>query len=390
MSHLHLTEYNPITLPAESIPYEIGEEIHARYGRYVEITFPSPRTNGRWHLMALGWVGHIPLAAGWQLTIHTKVPTHNIWQILSWVYDWHTWRLFEGTVQTDALPAFYDGLAQLLAEKVSLLARRGLFGQYESHQTRQTTVRGRIKLGATLQDPTAIGLVCAYDQHTIDNLHNQILALTLHHIGRSGWCTAETGRLIRSARRAIPLNTPAAPLDWQALHYTRLNEAYRPLHALCKFFLDGLLPSLQSGTNTAVPFLINMSALYEQFVAAWLTHNMPAGYRLRAQERVMLSGTNGRQIAIDLVLYDPHGRALAVLDTKYKAPDRPDMADIYQVAFYAHQQNCTAAYLVYPTALRQPVFGTNREVQYRNLTFALDGDVDENGRLFLKELLPHG
>ena len=389
MSHLHLTEYKPITLPAEAIPYEVGEEIHQRYSRYIEITFPSPRTNGRWQLVALGWVGHIPLSHDWQLTIHTKVPTHNIWEILSWVYDWHTWRLFEGTVQTDALPAFYDGLAQLLAERVLLLARQGLWGAYQPQQTRQTAVRGRIKLAETLQNPTAVGLVCAYEQHTHDNLHNQILALTLQQIGRSGWCTAATGRAIRHARQAIPLPTPHTPIDWPALTYTRLNEAYRPLHALCKFFLDGLLPSLQSGRHTAIPFLINMSLLYEQFVAQWLTHHMPSGYRLRAQERVTLSGTNGRQIAIDLVLYNPNGQATAVLDTKYKAPDRPDMADIYQVAFYAHQQNCAAAYLVYPTDLAQPLSGTNRDVHYRNLTFPLAGDLADNGRLFLEALLHH-
>ncbi|NET74381.1 MAG: restriction endonuclease, partial [Sphaerospermopsis sp. SIO1G2] len=121
----------------------------------------------------------------------------------------------------------------------------------------------------------------------------------------------------------------------------------------------------------------------------WLTQHLPAGYRVRAQERVTLAGTNGRQIAIDLVLYDQHGRPLAVLDTKYKAPDRPDMNDIYQVTFYAHQQQCPAAYLIYPQALRQPVRGRNNGVAYQNLTFGLDGDIHDNGRAFLQELLPH-
>ncbi len=386
---LHLTEYAPITLPAAAISTEIGSFIHEKYGRYIDIVFPSPRTQNQWRLTALGWVGHLPLPQQGQITIHTKVPVSNLWDMLMWVYDWQSWRHFPGLVQTDSLPAFYDGLAYRLAEQVIELARRGLYGQYHPQQQRQTTVRGRIQLTPTLKKPADIGLVCRYDQYTRDNLHNQILNLTLAHIGRSGWCTAATQQQINRARRALPHTTTPAEIPWQTLTYTRLNEPYRPLHTLCKFFLDGLLPGQHSGTDTAIPFLINMSRLFEQFVAAWLAAHTPEQYRLKSQERVYLDGNSGRQIAIDLVLYNQVGQSIAVLDTKYKAPDRPDMADIYQITFYAHQQNSTAAYLIYPTALQVPLNGRNRDVRYQNLTFSLHGDLNQNGKELLLNIIRH-
>ena len=390
MSQLHLTEYKAITLPREAMPYLIGEELDRRYGQYVDVTFPSPRTNGRWQLMALGWVGHLPLSDGWQLTIHTKVPTKNLWELLTWAYDWHSWRLFDGDIQSETLEAFYDGLARILAEQILLLARRGLFGRYEPQINRLPVVRGRLQLSPMLKNPVQVEPICAYEQYTIDNIYNQILALTLHHIGRSGWCQPDTLRLIHRARQAVPIQSPSHHIDWSILTYTRLNEPYRRLHVLCKFFLDGLLPHLNYGLSDAVPFLINMSRLYEQFVAAWLTARLPTTYRLRAQERVTVDEKNGRQIAIDIVIYNRLGQATAVLDTKYKAPDHPDMADIYQVAFYAHQQDCAHAYLVYPADLPQSIIGRNRDVTYRNITFALDGDIEVNGRKFLEQVLADG
>ena len=139
-----------------------------------------------------------------------------------------------------------------------------------------------------------------------------------------------------------------------------------------------------------MPFLINMGHLYEQFVAAWLADHLPPTHRLRTQERVEIDGQHGRQIAIDLVLYNRAGKATAVLDTKYKTPERPDMADIYQVSFYAHQQHCATAYLVYPADLPEPIVGRNRNVTYQNLTFALDGDIKANGRAFIEQVLADG
>ena len=52
---------------------------------------------------------------------------------------------------------------------------------------------------------------------------------------------------------------------------------------------------------------------------------------------------------MDVVVRDrADGRALAVIDTKYKDHDRPAPADIQQVVFYATALGCADAWLLYP------------------------------------------
>ena len=96
-------------------------------------------------------------------------------------------------------------------------------------------------------------------------------------------------------------------------------------------------------------FLINMAGLYEHFVAEWLGTHLPAGLDLEVQETVRLSKEGDIKFAIDLVVSDRRsGEALAVLDTKYKAPSGPSADDLQQVIAYAQIKRCKEALLIYP------------------------------------------
>jgi 5-methylcytosine-specific restriction enzyme subunit McrC len=71
-----------------------------------------------------------------------------------------------------------------------------------------------------------------------------------------------------------------------------------------------------------IPFLVNMSQLYERFVALWLkAHQEKALKRqaldIQSQERVYLGQNQALYFDIDLVIYDTAtGIAKYVLDTK--------------------------------------------------------------------------
>ena len=77
--------------------------------------------------------------------------------------------------------------------------------------------------------------------------------------------------------------------------------------------------------------------------------------------------------------------ALLVLDTKYKAPDRPGNDDISQVVTYANIKDCQEAVLIYPTPLNLDVM--IGKIRVRSLTFSLDGDLEQAGSRFLDDLL---
>ena len=78
-----------------------------------------------------------------------------------------------------------------------------------------------------------------------------------------------------------------------------------------------------------LPFLIDMSKLYESFVAEWLRERLPKKFNIKSQERIILR--EGAPIFIvDLVLYDAlTGQPLGVLDTKYKVPERAGQEERY-------------------------------------------------------------
>jgi hypothetical protein len=81
------------------------------------------------------------------------------------------------------------------------------------------------------------------------------------------------------------------------------------------------------------------------------------------------------------------GKALAVIDTKYKVPDSPSTDDVAQVVAYAEAKGCHEAALVYPARLLRPLNTRIGEIRVRTLTFSLDGDLDQNGAAFVRELL---
>ena len=107
--------------------------------------------------------------------------------------------------------------------------------------------------------------------------------------------------------------------------YNRLNEDYRLLHSLFRFFLENTGPSHEVGDHTMLPFLVDMASLFELFVAKWLQAHPVEGIQTRAQERMLIGENEDLEFRIDLLVTDSaKGNVLAVADTKCKVPDSPD------------------------------------------------------------------
>ena len=125
-------------------------------------------------------------------------------------------------------------------------------------------------------------------------------------------------------------------LDCIGRLYNRLNDDYHPMHCLCRFFLEHSGPSHKVGDHTFLPFLVDMSRLYEKFVAEWLKTRLPSEYTLKIQENIRIGADKEIQFDIDLVIYEKISeRAKFVLDTKYKVPDHISNTDLSQVVTYA-------------------------------------------------------
>lgn len=385
---IELTEYQPALLAPDRIPYPVGEALWANYRSQVAVDFPDPTTAGQWRLTSQGWVGHIPLTPEFHFALQPRVKLGNLFRMLEYAYRLK-FKILAGLVDCQSLEEFYERLAHILARRVLDRGRKGFYRTYLPETERLPYVRGRLDVQQVVQRPEQVKLQCHFQEHTADVEENQILVWTLWRIARSGMCTERVLPAVRRAYRALQGLVTLHPHDPAACIgrlYNRLNDDYQPLHALCRFFLEQSGPSHQAGDRTMLPFLVDMARLYERFVAEWLKENLPPTMKLKAQERVDIGQAKALHFEIDLVLYDlDTGQPRCVLDTKYKTADTPSPDDIFQVVTYAEAKGCHEAILIYPTPLAQPLNEKVGDIRVRSMTFSLDGDLEQAGRVFVED-----
>ncbi|MEO5931017.1 MAG: restriction endonuclease [Candidatus Kapaibacterium sp.] len=380
---LRLFEYKPVQIPPSELTMADAEIIFREHGDKIEIEEPTMRTGGLWSLQSKGWVGSIPLRSRLRLHLEPKMPVASIFRMLEYAYALKSFNILEGISESDQIDEIYQRLAMVLARRVLDRGRRGLYRAYVPEEDQLPYVRGSVDIARSLRTPWKVALHCSFQENTADIRENQLLAWTLHTIIRQGICTGERLDYVmaawRSLRGAITLHSfrPAEYIGWL---YNRLNGDYRPLHALCRFFLEQAGPTHEHGGFETIPFLVNMAGLYEKYVAEYLAGKIGDGMSLSGQEEVGVSPDGKITITIDLVLSDlASGNAIAVLDTKYKNADYPSPDDLQQVVAYAVAKNCRRAVLIYPTMPKRPfngLYGAGH-VEVMTSIVSPDGEIGE-------------
>jgi len=388
---IELHEYKAELFEPDLLSNELGGSLWRNYKNVVDVDFPSPKTDLKWKLMTKGWVGHIPLAKDLSIALKPKVELTNIFRMLEYAYRLKSFKFLEGITECESLDDFYEQLAKILALRILDRSRKGYYREYIPASERLPFVRGQMDIRSTISKPWNVKLRCKYEDHTANIVENQILLWTLYRIAQSGRCTDCSLPVIRRSFRSLQGFSNLIPQNSTSCKgriYNRLNQDYQALHALCAFFLDQEGPSHELGNHLMLPFLINMSRLYELFVAEWLKKNLPSAIMLQYQESVSIGNDKDISFNIDMVLYDvATGKTLCVLDTKYKAATSPSHGDIAQIVTYSEVKNSSDAVLIYPSNLTKSLDERIGDNRIRNLVFSLDGDLEANGQRFLNDLL---
>lgn len=388
---IELIEHQTKIFSKEAIPEAIAKNLWQNYSQYIEIEEPCLRNNQCWKLNAKNYIGIIPVTSDFIIRILPKTSIHSIWKMLDWVDDLRSLKIFDQLTDCDHIEDLCERLARILAKKILNRSKQGLFSTYIPETSRLNVIRGRIDWNDSVRSPWDTRLSCHYSRHTVDIIDNQILLWTLHQIGRIQLLfDLHTQTLLRTTYRAlngtISLQSFAAK-NCRDRHYHRLNEDYKIMHILCGFFLENLHSSHQIGQHQALPFLVNTAVLYEKFVYAWLKANLPKTYYLKAQEHYLFN--DNINYYIDLVIYNSNTqKAIAVLDTKYKTPDKPSNNDINQILAYAHFKQVKQAILIYPEKLQYHLGEVIHNVHIKTLNFSLDESPDKTGKTFLDSLFP--
>lgn len=383
-----LKEYVPCFLERHGLSDRHAQLLYEQCDGRISVEAPGPATDFRWKLVSNGWVGHWPICEDLVLSLEPRIPLGNIFRMFEYAYQFE-FQMLEGMTACSSLREFYERLANVLAKRVLDRGRRGFYRTYVEWEERIPHVRGRVDLHRVLRRPWDATVPCHFEEHTADIEDNAILAGTLAVIARSGLCTPRIAPTVRKAYRAIAGLAPSRGLsanDCLGRLYNRLNQDYQPMHALCRFFLEHRGPTHETGDREMIPFVVNMSALFEKFVAAWVAAHLPADLDLVQQHSVRITVDGEIRIYIDMVIRDALGQAIYVLDTKYKIHDQAKVHDIEQVVAYAVAMNCDRAVLVYPKDLVKPVDLNWEKVRVKSTTFDVSGDLESAGMRLLGSL----
>lgn len=178
------------------------------------------------------------------------------------------------------------------------------------------------------------------------------------------------------------------PLHWftGAQAVQSIEEVYSEIAGhLATSFLEVAGPTQIHGDQSIRPFLINMPMLFERFVAEILkVHIAPECMVDRKPTYTLATRVRFQP---DVVIRDrATGKAVCVLDTKYKESETPESSDVEQVVAYAEYLDCQDAVLVYPFDLDAPLEIAVGRIRVRSLSLPLDGNYREATLELLRKL----
>jgi len=388
---IDLVEGEPLYIKADSLDEQVAKALYR--SQHFDFQFPSFANDFHYIITARNIVGHVTIGRDCLVRVAPKTPVSNLFRMLEVAYDLRSFRLLDGVTHVEAVADLYERLASILAKRILGRVRKGLYRGYVDQHDDLPYVRGRLAPARTaiMLAQGNVAVHCEYQEHTADLEDNRILLWTLRVIGGLRLFRPEVRLEVQRAYRAL-LHSVAlvsiAASTCRGRRYHRLNQDYEAMHGICRFFLEHQGPGVRHGRSDMMPFVVNMPRLFETFVANWMISNMPRQYQVRAQHVARLRSTEPVEFRIDIVVRDAQsGRAIAVLDTKYKIGAAVREEDIQQVVAYAVEMGVEKAFLVFPTNAVKKTEIQVGPVRVETICFDVGHDYEAAGEQYRSALL---
>ena len=290
----------------------------------------------------------------------------------------------------DPVEEIFERLAKILAEKVLERNRKGLYKGFVEKTKAASKIRGRVEVS-----PSSLMIlkgkvtpICKYEENTADLPENQILLWTLYRLRQFDFKQPEVKTLVRLAYRELVDKVTLRNFvsqDCINRFYNRLNVDYRPIHGICRFFLEHTRPTLTGESHDFSPFLLNMPNLFQSFVAEYLKVKLT---KFRAQPQYIAKlGESGFDFRIDLVIEDrDSGKTKCIMDTKYERSEQPRVSEIQQVIAYSLRMNTKSGFLIYPSTITKPFKIQVGDITVMSITFDLSQDIETAGPSFIRTI----
>lgn len=372
---LTLTEYQ--TTPAVALsPAEAGWLQRHVPNLEVRLAWDAP---GLYDLTPGSHVGTIALP-NLTVLIRPKIAAERVLFLISYSLDSVKWQ--EQSSAMAVQPDLVEGMAALFGMALRKALAQGVQQGYRGKQVALTAVRGRICFDEQLRRRylRPHPLEVEYDDFTLDTDLNRLLYAALRRLRRLPLRSDVARTLLAGCHAAFREGVAAVEYEPQRLpeiHWTQLNQHFRPAAELAAKILSYSSVELEHGGLLGTEFTIDMNVVFEQFVRSALRHKLglstfawPARPKRDAMDQ-------SRRIAIEPDLTWTEGdRVVFVGDAKYKRirPGGPPNADIYQLHAYVTSLALPCGLLVYAEGGEREAVHTVRHTGTQLIVRTLDVD----------------
>lgn len=258
--------------------------------------------------------------------------------------------------------SFLHSYLERFADRIAQILRNGRIGEYAEWRGQEGTMGGRLLVAENLRTNALHRerFFVARDRFGLEHPLDQVLRAALPLAERLAE-TAQLAARFRKLREAFDAGGPASmglstfTTDFfRRLRFDRRTKGYRPVIAIARLLLLGHRPGIvRIGQEQTVALLIDMNRLWESFLEECLRRYL-TDYDLQRHQRLSFWTSDRLSdgfLVPDFVLYRSK-RPLAVLDAKWKLPERgrPATQDLYQLYAYGQRLGVNRVGLLYPGA----------------------------------------
>jgi len=235
----------------------------------------------------------------------------------------------EAWMNKEEFTHLHDLLAAILAHGMSHLVKQGLYREYVECNETLSTLKGKLDLPSTIRHRVQRKqvLACQFDEFSENNLLNQILKTTAHHLVLQEEVDPKQRDTLKKLLfhfGTVDIINPRL-IQWKRLQYQRNNQRYRPWIQLCEFIWQHVLFTTESGEYRIKKFTDdNMADLFERFVRNYYKQHYT---NLSISRKFMhwnftkpLDSETKKYLPImktDITLYDKHHNKTLIIDTKF-------------------------------------------------------------------------
>jgi 5-methylcytosine-specific restriction enzyme subunit McrC len=346
---------------------------------------PEPGVLDLYCLTPTSWVGGIGVGE-LRVEIRPKLDIACVVFMISYALDPRHWRPDEvGFVKSDSLvEAKLPGFVRQTRRAIG----RGVLRGYRVEEEALPTVRGRLRFDDQIRRRFGIfpPAEVRYDEFTADIVENRLLRAAISRLARLRLRHDDSRRALRTLDSALD---EVSLVDFDANHlpevaYTRLNEHYRPAVELAKLILRATSFELGAGGVRSSAFLVDMNAVFEDFVVVALREALGVNPRTFPQgskeHPLYLDQARRVRLKPDISWWDGNDCRF-VGDLKYKrlGADAVVNADVYQLLAYSLATNLPGGMLVYAAGEAEPTVhcipGANKELDV--VTLDVSGSSEE-------------